>query len=59
MMPHDGVDRRVLELMSGYWDEDSEYPVADWQYDVANGDTRASYLAWVNNQKNVEGGEDE
>jgi hypothetical protein len=45
--------------MSGYWDEDSEYPVADWQYDVANGDTRASYLAWVNNQKNVEGGEDE
>jgi hypothetical protein len=31
----------------GYWNEHPEYPVADWQYEVANGDTRKGYWEWV------------
>lgn len=30
-----------------YWDEDARFPVADWQYEVANEDTRHGYWAWV------------
>lgn len=29
------------------WEEAPGHPVADWQYEVANGDTRAGYLEWV------------
>lgn len=29
------------------WDEIDGAPVADWQYEVANGDTRLGYLAWA------------
>lgn len=29
------------------WAEDPEYPVADWQYEVANDDTRNGYIQWV------------
>lgn len=36
----------MLEGM-GYWDEYETYPVADWQYEVANGDTRSGYWDWV------------
>jgi hypothetical protein len=28
-------------------DEDPEYPVSDWQTEVANGDTRAGYGEWA------------
>jgi hypothetical protein len=31
----------------GHWGEDRDYPVADWQYAVANGDTRLGYWPWV------------
>ena len=31
-----------------YWnDEDPDYPASDWQYEVANGDTRRGYWEWV------------
>jgi hypothetical protein len=31
-----------------YWtSEDPEHPVKDWQYEVANGDTRAGYWEWA------------
>ncbi len=30
-----------------YWGEDPEFPVADWQYEVSNGDTRMGYWEWV------------
>jgi len=31
-----------------YWnDEYPGYPVADWQYEVANGDTRLGYWEWA------------
>jgi hypothetical protein len=30
-----------------YWEEDPDYPVADWKYEVANGNTRMGYWEWV------------
>ena len=27
--------------------EHREYPVADWKYEIANGDTRLGYWEWV------------
>jgi len=29
------------------WSDDPDYPVADWQREVANGDTRLGYADWV------------
>ena len=34
-----------------HWDEDEKYPVKDWQYEVANDDTRIGYLEWVEHTK--------
>lgn len=31
--------------------EDEEYPIADWQSEVADGDTRLGYADWVLQQK--------
>ena len=33
-----------------HWDDHDEFPVADWQAEVENGDTRQSYVDWVNSQ---------
>ncbi|WKW86158.1 hypothetical protein SEA_JONJAMES_185 [Gordonia Phage JonJames] len=33
--------------MFGHWDEDPNFPVSDWQEQVANGDTRQGYWDWV------------
>jgi len=30
-----------------HWSEDPDYPVEDWQYKVANNDTRLGYWEWV------------
>jgi hypothetical protein len=37
--------RRIRNVKIGL--EDLEYPKADWQYDVANGDTKLGYVDWV------------
>lgn len=29
------------------WASDPDYPVEDWQYEVANGDTRRGYQEWL------------
>jgi hypothetical protein len=34
----------------GHWDDDKFYPPVDWQYEVANGDTRLGYAQWVRDQ---------
>lgn len=31
----------------GYWGEHLDHPVADWQYEVASGTTRAGYWEWL------------
>lgn len=33
------------------WTEDPEYPKEDWEYEVANGDTRLGYQDWVSHQR--------
>ncbi len=35
----------------GVWGSDPDYPVADWQYEVANDDTRLGYWEWVEAQR--------
>jgi len=37
----------------GHWEEDPTNPSKDWQYEVANGDTRLGYHAWCENQKQL------
>jgi hypothetical protein len=36
---------------ASHWDEDPDYPLADWQHEVADDDTRQSYKDWVESQK--------
>jgi hypothetical protein len=38
--------RKLIDKFT-YWGEHPNYPIADWQYEVANGDTRMGYWAWV------------
>ena len=38
----------------GYWDDDPEWPLQDWKYDVQNGDTRLGYWEWVKYNKEIE-----
>jgi hypothetical protein len=33
------------------WQGDPDYPVSDWQSDVANNDTRLGYLDWVEHNR--------
>lgn len=37
--------------------QQDEYPVSDWQYEVANGDTRLGYEEWLKRRKDAEGEE--
>ena len=38
---------KLAEKHGGVWTVHPGYPPADWQYEVANGDTRSSYWDWV------------
>jgi len=31
----------------GYWGEHPDAPISDWQFEVANNDTRVGYWDWV------------
>lgn len=42
---------KTMKEKPSIWDADPEYPVADWQFEVANDDTRLGYREWVENQK--------
>ena len=47
--------REFIEALGGYWDgEHPDAPVSDWQYEVANGDTRLSYWEWAYNSTQEE-----
>ncbi|QUT07574.1 hypothetical protein KFK14_09340 [Sphingobium phenoxybenzoativorans] len=41
------VPNDALPPGQGHWDEFPEHPLADWQAEVANGDTRLGYHAWA------------
>lgn len=50
--PHDTYDMQeplTVEkvLAADHWHEFENHPVEDWQYQVANEDTRQSYKDWV------------
>jgi len=40
-----------------HWDDHDDFPPEDWQYEVANGDTRLGYIDWVNHQIEMVGAE--
>lgn len=37
-----------------YWTEDPDYPVMEWQREVAEGNTRMGYWDWVNSCKEAD-----
>lgn len=38
----------IINNLGGYWGVGHpDYPPEDWQYEVANGDTRKGYWKWV------------
>lgn len=37
--------------MSDPWKSDETYPITDWQYEVANGDTVLGYRDWLDHQR--------
>ncbi|MGX1201105.1 hypothetical protein [Marinobacter sp. MBR-105] len=39
------------ELGDNFWGSDPQFPVADWQQEVANDDTRLGYWDWVQVQR--------
>lgn len=38
--------------------DEEMYPVSDWKYEVANGDTLLGYAEWVEHQKEADGDPD-
>ena len=37
--------------MNSHWDEDPDYPVCDWKWEVDDDETRLGYAEWVASQK--------
>ena len=42
---------RAAHVPQSIWDDDPDYPVAGWQDEVANDDTRLGYWQWVEAQR--------
>lgn len=42
--------KRWVDSFGGWWGEHPGFPVSDWLYEVANGDTRLGYWEWVKAQ---------
>jgi hypothetical protein len=52
-MDHYEIEAHLEILFSserGVWAEDAKYPLEDWQYEVANNDTRQGYRDWLYNK---------
>lgn len=53
---YNGVSHELIEMeldslfKHNPWASHPTYPVADWQYEVANGDTRQGYRGWLYNK---------
>ncbi len=37
----------LIDANGGYWGSHSRFPIDDWRYLVANGETRRGYWEWV------------
>jgi hypothetical protein len=46
-------------MHSSHWHEDETWSVEDWQYEIANDDTRLGYADWVRWQKEMSEPEDD
>lgn len=44
------VIQKLMDENDGYWGEHAQFPLADWQYQIASGDTRQGYWEWVADQ---------
>jgi hypothetical protein len=38
-------------MTESHWDNDKQFPVEDWRYEVANNDTRLGYLEWLKHMR--------
>jgi hypothetical protein len=54
---HMGAEPEPVAPAPSPWDEDPDFPVQDWQYEVANDDTRSGYLDWVTSQHEAQADE--
>ena len=52
------MSEELMKANGGYWGEHPDYPVADWQYEVANRDTRQGYWDWVESSIDSNQGEE-
>lgn len=41
---------KLVDVLRSHWDNHPDYPVSDWQREVAEGDTRLGYAEWVRAQ---------
>ena len=41
----------LVDDAPSHWDDDPDWPVCDWQTEVANNDTRQSYHEWAASQR--------
>lgn len=42
-----------------HWEENADYPIADWKYEVANDDTRLGYWDWIENREEMNSSDDD
>lgn len=50
----DEVIARVPRPVAGsHWDEDAQFPVQDWRFEVVNDRTRLGYQCWVEHQREI------
>lgn len=48
MRTHDEIMQEIDDLFKDtHWASRPRFPVEDWQYEVANGDTRQGYATWL------------
>jgi hypothetical protein len=47
VLPRPGGLEQWLLTYTGHWDTHPEYPRADWQHEVANGETMQGYRDWL------------
>jgi hypothetical protein len=45
------VARTPMKAADSHWDEDPQFSVGDWRYEVANDDTRLGYQEWIEHQR--------
>ena len=45
---------KAVPAKISYWEDDPEFPVEDWKFEVANGDTRLGYYEWVGQKRDIQ-----